>query len=57
MNPKSLSLFKKHLLLTVLIAAFLMVAGFLPLEGSVVPVNLQCDYHSNPPGIDVARPA
>ena len=47
---------KKHLLLTILIAGLLMVAGFLPLAASVVPVNLQCEYRFNPLGIDMAQP-
>ncbi|HMD53992.1 MAG TPA: hypothetical protein VKJ65_05545, partial [Phycisphaerae bacterium] len=54
MNPNSRS--KEHLLKTLLIAAILMLAGFLPLAGSVVPMNLQCEYRSNPPGIDAAQP-
>ncbi len=47
---------KNNLLKTILIAAFLMIAGSWPLAGSVVPVNLQCEYHSNPLGIDEAQP-
>lgn len=47
---------KPHLLLPVIVTAFLLLAGFLPLAGSVVPVNLQCEYRSNPLGIDMARP-
>ena len=54
MNPKSLS--RKHLPLTILIAAFLMVGGFLPVAGSVVPVNLQCEYRFNPRGIGESQP-
>ncbi len=38
------------------IAVFFMLAGFRPLLGSVVPVNLQCEYRVNPLGLDVARP-
>jgi alpha-L-rhamnosidase len=51
-----MSLSKRNLRTTILIAAFLMIAGFRPLAGSVVPVNLQCEYHSNPLGIDEAQP-
>jgi len=54
MNPKSLS--KKNLLTMILITAILMLAGFLPGAASVVPVKLQCEYRSNPLGIDVAQP-
>jgi hypothetical protein len=51
-----MSLSKNNLLKTILVAAFLIIAGFRPLAGSVVPVNLQCEYHANPPGIDEAQP-
>src|SRR5580658_10335400 len=54
MNFKTL--FKKSLLVAMQIAVIFMYAGFLPLAGSVVPVNLQCEYHSDPLGIDVAQP-
>src|ERR1700677_919289 len=54
MNSKTLS--KKAPPRTILIAALLMLAGFQPLAGSVVPVNLQCEYRSIPLGIDVAQP-
>src|SRR5258706_10794879 len=40
----------------VLIASMLMSAGFQSLAGSLVPVNLQCEYRLNPMGIDVAQP-
>ena len=53
MNPKRR--FEKNLM-TVLIAASLTMAGVQPLAGAVVPVNLQCEYRLNPPGIDVVRP-
>src|ERR1017187_8555237 len=43
-------------MMTVLIAVLLLLAGFQPLAGSVVPVNLHCEHHSNPLGIDVAQP-
>lgn len=33
-----------------------MLAGFLPLAGSIVPVNLQCEYRFNPLGIDEVQP-
>ncbi len=33
-----------------------IVAGVLPLCGSTMPVHLQCEFRSNPQGIDVARP-
>jgi alpha-L-rhamnosidase len=54
MNLKSLS--KKNLSPTILIAGILIFAGFLPLAGSVVPVNLQCEYRLNPQGLDVVQP-
>ena len=52
----SMRLSKNNLTTTILIAAFLIIAGFRPLAGSVVPVNLQCEYRSNPLGIDEAQP-
>jgi len=55
MNPKSLSN-KEHLLKTLLIAGILMPAGILPLVGSTMPVNLQCEYRLNPPGLDESHP-
>ena len=54
MNPESLS--KKHLLLTILAAVVLKLAGFQSLADSVVPANLQCEYRVNPLGIDVTQP-
>ncbi len=53
MNSKSL--FEKNRMLPVLIAV-LTLAGFLPLEASVLPVNLQCEYRANPLGLDEAQP-
>ena len=52
MNSKYLS--KMHLPMAVLIA--LVVAGFQSPAGTVVPVNLQCEFRSNPLGIDVDQP-
>src|ERR1035438_6971444 len=43
-------------LMPVLIASRLMLAGFQSLAGSLVPVNLQCEYRLNPMGIDVTQP-
>ncbi|MGA2749521.1 MAG: family 78 glycoside hydrolase catalytic domain [Verrucomicrobiota bacterium] len=43
-------------MIRVLIAVILVLAGIEPLAGSVVPVNLQCEYRSNPRGLDVAQP-
>jgi len=54
MNSKSLS--GKNLLPTVLIPMVWLLAGFLPLAASTMPVNLQCEDHSNPLGLDVAQP-
>src|SRR5258706_10959163 len=54
MNPKGLS--KEHLLKTLLLAGILMPAGILPLVGSTMPVNLQCEYRLNPPGLDESHP-
>jgi alpha-L-rhamnosidase len=54
MKPKSL--FEKNLMMTVLIAVMLTLAGLRSLAGSLVPVNLQCEYRVNPLGIDVAQP-
>ncbi|MGA2247126.1 MAG: hypothetical protein ABSH48_19220 [Verrucomicrobiota bacterium] len=54
MNPMSLS--SQRLLVPILSAALLLLAGFLPLAGSTVPVNLQCEYRSDPPGIEVTQP-
>ena len=53
MNPKRR--FEKNLIL-VLITALLTLTGFQSPAGSVGPVNLQCEYRSNPPGIDAAQP-
>ena len=39
-----------------LIAAIFMFAGLLPVAGSIVVVDLQCEYRVNPLGIDVAQP-
>jgi alpha-L-rhamnosidase len=52
MNPEYL--FKKPL--PALIAVILMAVSFQSLMGSVLPVNLQCEYRSNPLSIDVTRP-
>ena len=54
MNLKSR--LKNNLLLRVSVAAILMLAGFLPLEASVMPENLQCEYRFNPMGIDEVQP-
>ena len=54
MKPNRLS--KDNLPLTILIAVLVLAAGLLPLQGSVVPVNLQCEYRVNPLGLDVAQP-
>jgi len=54
MNPKLLS--KKTLLRPALIVLVLMAAGVPPLAAAMAPVNLQCEYRSNPLGLDVARP-
>jgi alpha-L-rhamnosidase len=54
MNSKRL--FKKNLPPTILIAGILIFTGFLSLAGSVAPVKLECEYHTNPMGIDAAQP-
>jgi alpha-L-rhamnosidase len=43
-------------LMPVLITSMLMSADFQSLAGSLVPVNLQCEYRPNPMGIDVTQP-
>ena len=48
--------FKQNLMMTVLITVLFMLAGVWPLVAAVVPVNLQCEYRSNPLGLDVAQP-
>src|ERR1700690_1691903 len=52
----SRSLLKKNLTKGFFIAITLMLEGILPLLGSVMPVNLQCEFRSHPSGIDVAQP-
>lgn len=42
--------------LPLLTTCMVMVAGLLPGAASVMPVQLQCEYRTNPQGIDVARP-
>ena len=54
MNSKRLS--PKRLPLPLLTTAIFLLAGLLPLAGAVVPVNLQCEYRSNPAGLDVPQP-
>jgi len=54
MNPKHL--LKNLPCLCGLLAVWLVLAGALPLGAAMVPVNLQCEYRSNPPGIDVRQP-
>lgn len=44
-----------HLRLTMLIAFVFVLAGILPLLGSVTPANLQCEYRSNPLGLDMTQ--
>ena len=55
MNPNPKSWVEKNLM-TVLITVLLTLAGILPLRASTMPVNLQCEYHVDPSGIDVAQP-
>ena len=33
-----------------------MLPGLIPAAGAIVPVSLQCEYRSNPLGIDVVQP-
>ena len=40
----------------VLAIILVVLAGMLPLAASVLPVGLQCEYRSDPRGIDIARP-
>jgi alpha-L-rhamnosidase len=51
MNRKSLF---KNLLKPNLIVALWMLPG--PLPAAIAPVNLRCEYRSNPSGIDVVQP-
>ncbi len=46
----------KNLPLSELVVIVLLFAGFIPLSAAIVPVNLQCEYRSNPPGIDTIQP-
>jgi len=54
MNSKNLSV--KLLPLPLLVAVLFMLAAFLPLAASVTPLKLQCEYRTNPLGIDVTQP-
>ncbi len=54
MNPKRL--LKKIPLMLALIGTFFIFTGFQTLAGSILPANLQCEYRSDPLGIDVLQP-
>lgn len=54
MNLQSLS--QNRLGTVFLMVATLMLGGMLPLFGSTLPANLQCEYRANPPGLEVAQP-
>ena len=54
MNHNRLSI--RHLLLHLSITIILNLDGFQSFAGSVVPLNLQCEYRSSPLGIDVTQP-
>ena len=48
--------FKRNLSALILTAMVLSVAGHLQVAGALVPVNLQCEYRSNPLGIGQVQP-
>ena len=54
MNFKHLS--RKNLLPAKLIAIVLLLTGLAPLKASIAPASLQCEYRSNPQGIDIVPP-
>jgi alpha-L-rhamnosidase len=54
MNSRSLA--KNNLITLLIIGAASMMGGVLPLSGATVPVNLQCEFRTDPLGIEVSRP-
>jgi len=54
MNPWSRS--RNPLVAVWLIVVTVAFGGVLPLSGAIVPLNLQCEFRTNPLGIEVARP-